>query len=211
MQQALDNMVYYRGDIKLSVQIGTPVLFSYVPALHKYPHVPGTQDAKLNTTNLRSLFTSWEIQRFRANCWDSKIPFIILLNYLVSVPQASMQISWKPQWQSSNASIWREKFAPPAFDLIYILPKMLSLIWGSILIWILKRKGLWRGSWRDLVIGPLNSILLLFRRNSSSFLSDWLQWTCMADQFDVCQTHRRRARSNVRTIYQPNSSWVCRK
>jgi len=28
MQQALDNMVYYRGDIKLSVQIGTPVLFS---------------------------------------------------------------------------------------------------------------------------------------------------------------------------------------
>jgi hypothetical protein len=29
MQQALDNMVYYRGDIKLSVQIGTPVLFSY--------------------------------------------------------------------------------------------------------------------------------------------------------------------------------------
>ena len=30
MQQALDNMVYYRGDIKLSVQIGTPVLFQYV-------------------------------------------------------------------------------------------------------------------------------------------------------------------------------------
>jgi hypothetical protein len=29
MQQALDNMVYYRGDIKLSVQIGMPVLFSY--------------------------------------------------------------------------------------------------------------------------------------------------------------------------------------
>jgi hypothetical protein len=29
MQQALDNMVYYRGDIKLSVQIGTPVLFQY--------------------------------------------------------------------------------------------------------------------------------------------------------------------------------------
>ena len=27
MQQALNNMVYYRGDIKLSVQIGTPVLF----------------------------------------------------------------------------------------------------------------------------------------------------------------------------------------
>ena len=29
MQQALDNIVYYRGDIKLSVQIGTPVLFQY--------------------------------------------------------------------------------------------------------------------------------------------------------------------------------------
>jgi hypothetical protein len=28
MQQALDNMAYYRGDIKLSIQIGTPVLFS---------------------------------------------------------------------------------------------------------------------------------------------------------------------------------------
>jgi hypothetical protein len=27
MQQALDNMIYYRGDIKLSIQIGTPVLF----------------------------------------------------------------------------------------------------------------------------------------------------------------------------------------
>jgi len=31
MQQALDNLVYYRGDVKLSVQIGTPVLFQYFP------------------------------------------------------------------------------------------------------------------------------------------------------------------------------------
>jgi len=27
MQRALDNMVYYRGDVKLSVQLGTHVLF----------------------------------------------------------------------------------------------------------------------------------------------------------------------------------------
>jgi len=35
MQQALDNMVYYRGDIKLSVQIGTPVLFQWIPSFRK--------------------------------------------------------------------------------------------------------------------------------------------------------------------------------
>jgi len=36
MQQALDNMVYYRGDIKLSLQIGTSVLFQLVPGhFHK--------------------------------------------------------------------------------------------------------------------------------------------------------------------------------
>jgi hypothetical protein len=29
MQQTLENMIFYRGDIKLTVQFGTPVLFQY--------------------------------------------------------------------------------------------------------------------------------------------------------------------------------------
>ena len=53
MQQALDNMVYYRGDIKLSVQIGTPVLFQYVPLPHK-SDIADIPDVRLNTISSRN-------------------------------------------------------------------------------------------------------------------------------------------------------------
>jgi hypothetical protein len=54
MQQTLDNILYYRGDIKLSVQIGTPVLFQCVVPCLELTAV-GIQAAGLNSTNSKIL------------------------------------------------------------------------------------------------------------------------------------------------------------